>query len=278
MDLQMHTSCHEEGVVRDLSGSPAQIYERHTVQRFGLMWARDLVDLVPPAAGERAVDVACGTGAVTRLLAERVGHAGRAVGLDIEAAMLGVARTVVTPPNVAWVTGEALRLPFDDGVFDLVCCQQGLQFFADRLQALREMRRVLRSGGRLGISCWRSAEDSPAYAAVQHALARHVGPERSALPRFALSDGVQLRALIEDAGFREVRIHSRTLPVEWPSTDLFLRAIIAGAPTMMGALSEQDDAALSVISTEVEAEIKPFLQESGALRFPMGNHHVTALA
>jgi ubiquinone/menaquinone biosynthesis C-methylase UbiE len=222
--------------------------------------------------------VACGTGAVTRLVAERVGHVGRAVGLDIEGAMLGVARTVVTTPNVAWVTGEALRLPFDDGVLDLVFCQQGLQFFADRLQALREMGRVLRSGGRLGISCWRSAEDSPAYAAVQRALARQVGPERSALPRFALSDGVQLRALIEDAGFREVRIHSRTLPVEWPSTDLFLRAIIAGAPAMMGALSEQDDAALSVISKEVEAEMHPFLQESGALRFPMGNHHVTALA
>jgi SAM-dependent methyltransferase len=264
--------------MRDLSGSPAEIYERHSVPRFGLMWARDLVDLVPPATGERALDVACGSGAVTRLLAERVAPAGRAIGLDIDVAMLEVARSVVTHPSVAWVKGEALRLPFDDGVFDLVFCQQGLQFFQDRLQALREMRRVLRSSGRLGVSCWRCAEDSPPYAAIQRALARHVGRERSALPRFALGDGILIRTLIEDAGFRDVRVHPRTLMVEWPSTDLFVRAITAGAPTMMGALGEQDETVLSVISTEVEAEMDAFLQGSGALRFPMGNRHVIARA
>jgi ubiquinone/menaquinone biosynthesis C-methylase UbiE len=222
--------------------------------------------------------VACGTGAVTRLVADRVAPAGRAVGLDIDADMLAVAHSVVTHPNVAWVKGEALRLPFDDGVFDLVFCQQGLQFFQDRLQALREMRRVLRSRGRVGVSCWRSAEDSPPYAAIERALARHVGREHSALPRFALSDGIQIRTLIEDAGFREVRIHSRTLLVEWPSTDLFVRAITAGAPTMMGALGKQDETALSAISKEVETEMHAFLQEGGALRFPMGNHHATARA
>jgi SAM-dependent methyltransferase len=264
--------------MRDLSGCAAEVYERHSVRRFGLMWAHDLVDLVPPTSGERALDIACGTGAVTRLVAEGVAPAGCAVGLDIDAAMLAVARTVLTNPHVAWIKGEALRLPFDDGVFDLVFCQQGLQFFQDRLRALCEMRRVLRSGGRLGVSCWGSAEDSPPYGAIQRALARHVGREHSVLPRFALGDGIQIRTLIEDAGFREVRIHKRTLQVEWPSTDLFVRAITAGAPTMMGALGEQDETALSVISAEVEAEMHAFVQESGALRFPMGNHHVTARA
>jgi SAM-dependent methyltransferase len=274
----MHMNCPEEGMVRDLSGSPAEIYERHTVQRFGLMGARDLVDLVSPAAGERAVDVACGTGAVARLVAERVAPKGRVIGLDIDTAMLAVGHSVVTHPNVAWLKAEALGLPFDEGVFDLVFCQQGLQFFSDRVQALREMRRVLRSGGRLGISCWRSAEDSSPYAAIERALGRRLGPERTALPRFALGDGDQLRSLIEDAGFREVRVHRRTTLVEWPSTDLFVRAIAAGAPTMMGALGEQDETVLSAISAEVETEMRTFLQESGALRFPMGNHHVTARA
>ena len=274
----MDMNCCEEGVGHDLSGSPAEIYERHTVQRFGLMGARALVDLVSPAAGERAVDVACGTGAVMRLVAERVAPGGRVIGLDIDTAMLAVGRSVANRPNAAWLRAGAPGLPFDAGVFDLVFCQQGLQFLPDRLQALREMRRVLRSGGRLGISCWRSAEDSPPYAAIERALGRRLGSERSALPRFALGDGGQLQRLIEDAGFREVRVHRRTILVEWPSTDLFVRAIAAGAPAMMGALGEQDETVLSAISAEVETDMHAFLQESGALRFPMGNHIVTARA
>ena len=264
--------------MRDLSGSAAEIYERHSVPRFGLVWARDLVNLVAPASGERALDVACGTGAVTRLVAEQVAPSGHVIGLDIDSAMLAVGRTVARHPNVAWLKAEALAVPLAEGAFDVVFCQQGLQFLADRLQALREMRRVLRSGGRLGISCWRSADDSPPYAAIQRALERRLGRELGALPRFALADGIQLRALIEDAGFRDVRVHRRTMLVEWPSTDLFVRAITAGAPTMMGALGKQDDTALSAISAEVETEMHAFLHESGALRFPMGNHHVTARA
>jgi SAM-dependent methyltransferase len=220
--------------------------------------------------------VACGTGAVTRLVAEQVAPTGRVIGLDIDAAMLVVGRAVVTSPSVTWLQAEGLGLPFGEDIFDLVFCQQGLQFLSDRLQALREMRRVLRPGGRLGISCWRTAEESPPYAAIERALGRRIGHEHSALPRFALGDGVELRRLVEAAGFQEVRVHPRTTLVEWPSTDLFVRAIVAGAPTMMGALGRQDATVLSAISAEVETEMRAFIQNGGTLRFPMGNHHVTA--
>lgn len=82
------------------------------------------------------------------------------------------------------------------------------------------------------------------------------------------------RRLVEAAGFRDVRVHPRTTLVEWPSTDLFVRAIAAGTPTMMGILGGQDETVLSAISAEVETEIQTFLLESGILRFPIGNHHV----
>ena len=106
----MHMNCYEEGVLRDLGGSPAEIYERHTVQRFGLMGARDLLDLQPPHVGDRVLDVACGTGAVTRLVAERVAPRGRAIGLDVDPSMLAVGRTVDRhqPGNretLAWSSG-----------------------------------------------------------------------------------------------------------------------------------------------------------------------------
>src|SRR5262249_29145944 len=136
-------------------------------------------------------------------------------------------------------------------------------------------RRVLRPGGRLGISCWRAPEHSSPYAAIQRALGRRVGHERSVLPRFALGDARVLQELVESAAFQDVRIHPRTTVVEWPSTEMFVRAIAAGAPTMMGMLGGQDEAALSAISREVEEETQPYLQANGALRFPMANHHVT---
>ena len=131
----------------DLTGAPAEIYERHLVPRFFLPWARDLVHLVAPKPGERALDVACGTGAVTRLVAESVEPGGRVVGLDVNAGMLAVARLAVASPNVEWREASALELPFGNGSFDIVVCQQGLQFFPDRPLALRQMRRVLRPRG-----------------------------------------------------------------------------------------------------------------------------------
>jgi SAM-dependent methyltransferase len=264
--------------IPDLSGSPAEIYERYNVPRFFLPWARDLVELIVPKAGERALDVACGTGAVTRLVAQRVDPGGRVVGLDVNAGMIAVARSLVTNPNVEWREASVLELPFDDGSFDLVICQQGLQFFPDRLLALRQMRRVLVPGGRLGVSCWRTSAESPAYAAIERALVRRLGSERGKLPPFALSDGVQVQNLIEGAGFREIQIHSGTRIVHWPSTNVFVRATAAAAPTMLGSLAEQGDAVLSEIVVEVETEIQPFREADGGIRFPMGNNLLTARA
>jgi len=71
------------------------------------------------------------------------------VGLDISPAMLAVARTTTDDPQVEWREASALALPLPDSTFDAVLCQQGLQFFPDRVEGLREMRRVLRPGGRL---------------------------------------------------------------------------------------------------------------------------------
>jgi len=262
----------------DLTGAPAEIYERHLVPRFFLPWARDLVDLVAPRPGEGALDVACGTGAVTRLVAERVAPEGRVVGLDVNAGMIAVARSLVSAPNIQWREASVLELPFGDGAFDLVICQQGLQFFPDQPLALRQMRRVLVPGGRLGVSCWRTSTESPAYAAIEHALARRLGSERSKLPPFSLSDAGQLRKLIEGAGFRQVEVESKMKMVEWPSTNLFVRATAASAPTMLGSLAEQGDAVLAEIASEVAAEVQPFRQADGGIKFPMGNNLLTARA
>ena len=141
-----------------LDGSAPELYERYLVPAITSVWAADLIGRARPNPGEAALDIACGTGAVTRLAAERM-VSGRVVGLDFNPGMLAVARSV---PNsgvaIEWFEGSALSLPFDDSSFDVVFCQLGLQFFPDRPLALREMKRVLVPSGRIALSVYSAIE------------------------------------------------------------------------------------------------------------------------
>jgi ubiquinone/menaquinone biosynthesis C-methylase UbiE len=116
----------------ELEGSAAELYERHLLPAITSPWAMELVRRARPAAGERLLDVACGTGIVARSAAAWMG-AGHIVGLDLNAGMLAVARSMSLGPDppIGWREGSALDLPFPDSSFDLVMCQLGLQFFID---------------------------------------------------------------------------------------------------------------------------------------------------
>ena len=119
-----------------LDGSAPELYERYLVPAITSIWADDLIDRAKPRATDHVLDVACGTGAVTRLAAIKATD-GRVVGLDYNAGMLAVARSVRTASGTAsapieWIEGSALSLPFAERTYDLVLCQLGVQFFPDR--------------------------------------------------------------------------------------------------------------------------------------------------
>lgn len=237
-------------------------------------WAPELVETAGVRKGERALDVACGTGAVTRLLADRVGPAGNVVGLDINPGMLAVARLSAPSPNIEWLEGSAVRMPLADASFDAVVCQQGLQFFPDRPAALSEMRRVLKRGGRLALSCWRSIEHTPGYLVLEQVLARRIGPEKAALPPFSLGDTGTIRVLVAGAGFREVKFRTEAKMVRFRSAEHMVRAVVGGAPTMMGALVEQGEGVLDAIVAEVAEETKLYVDDEGWAT-PAVSHIVT---
>jgi SAM-dependent methyltransferase len=126
-----------------LEGSAAELYQRYLVPGITTKWADDLVHRAQLRAGEDVLDVACGTGVVTRLAARKV-TPGHVTGLDLNSGMLAVARNVSNGGElISWKEGSALDLPFPSGHFDVVLCQLGLQFFPDQPKALREMRRVV---------------------------------------------------------------------------------------------------------------------------------------
>jgi len=128
--------------------SPADTYEHYFVPAMFLPWSTILLSHAALQARERVLDVACGTGIVARQVAPLVGTEGQVAALDMNPAMLAVARSIPVTPGttIRWQEGNAMALPFTEGAFDVVLCQHGLQFFPDR--AGRRARDAPRTGAR----------------------------------------------------------------------------------------------------------------------------------
>jgi SAM-dependent methyltransferase len=139
-----------------IAGTAPEMMERYIGPAFATTY-EELVVLAALHGGERVLDVACGTGGVTRRVAQVVGAGGQVVGVDVNEGVLSMARTVPQRhdgPPIAWHHSDAAALPFPDAAFDVVLCQYGLEFFANRAAGLREMARVLVPGGRLVLRVW----------------------------------------------------------------------------------------------------------------------------
>ena len=215
-----------------LTGSAAERYERWAVPFVVGPWVPGLLDLADLRQGERVLDVATGTGVVARLAARRVSPTGAVTGLDFNEAMLAMARQLPLPPGLAidWRHGSAVALPFADGLYDVVVCQNGLQFFPDRVKALQEMRRVLGPAGRVAVSVWTGP--SPYFTAMREALARHVSPDAATSGRvaFSLGEPGELRGLVEAAGFHDVVVHPVRMTLRLPPPEEFLMRHLSAMP------------------------------------------------
>jgi len=255
--------------------SPGEIYERHMVPAIFATWVPSLLDFAALRPGERVLDLACGTGVVAREAVWRVGTSGRVVRLDINAGMLARARA--TSEAVEWCEGSAMDLQFAVGAFDVVVCQQGLQFFPDESKALREAQRVLVPGGRIAAAVWCGIESSPGHHALALGLERHVGPEAAKLlyAVFRLGNSQALQTSLERAGFQDVRLRRERKVARFPSPDLFARWMVAGSVLGRTSIQVRDDS-LTAMIREVDETLQPYVAPDG-LTFPMEAHLVIAI-
>ena len=186
-----------------LQGSAAELYEHYLVPGITSKWAEDLVARADLCMGEEVLDLACGTGVVARLAAQRVAG-GSVTGADLNASMLSVARGMPSRgAPITWVECSALDLPFAPARFDVVLCQLGLQFFPDRAKALREVHRVLRPQGRVALSVYSPIEGTPGAYAFVRALDEVLGGGSSRIKRgeHSFASSIELRELLESANF-----------------------------------------------------------------------------
>ena len=253
-----------------------QMYERWLAGPLFRPWAEMAVEEVALSPGDRVLDVACGTGIVARVARERLGDAGRVVGIDLSPDMLDVARAL--DPGIDWREGNASALPLQEGErFDVVVCQQGLQFFPDKPAAAAQMRRALAEGGRLAVSTWRSDEEIPFFRDLRRVAERHLGAVVD--QRYGFGDAAPLERLLQDAGFHDVRVRTISRTIRFEAGSPFARLNAMALVGMSAGAKAMDDEARKRVVETIVSESTPVLQantEGSDLAFELSTNLATA--
>jgi ubiquinone/menaquinone biosynthesis C-methylase UbiE len=180
-----------------------------------------LVEYASPIAGMKVLDLASGTGEPAISLAQRVGGEGQVTALDLSADLLTIANERAQArglTNFSTRQGDAHHLPFPDDSFDLATCRFGVMFFADCVQALRDLHRVLKSGGRACFLAW-GPFPQPYWSSTMAIVHKHVGGPLiapGATNMFSFAEAGSLSRELIAAGFQQVEEETRTLPWTWP--------------------------------------------------------------
>jgi len=260
-------------------GSIPETYHRHLGPLWFEPYAVDLAGRLELAAKEapRVLELAAGTGILTRRLRERLPAGASLVATDVNEPMLAVARANLgDKAGVEWRQADAGELPFAAETFDAVVCQFGLMFFPDRARALREAARVLVPGGQLLLNVWDSLEQNPLGRIAHETIARFFPtepPDFYKVP-FGLSDTGAVRTLLESAGFEEIRAVSVPLLAQAPSAEHAAIGLVRGNPILLAirerGMAEPDE----IVAAVAAALAKGF--GNWPLRVPMQAHVFTA--
>lgn len=263
---------------------PVDAYEAVFVPAMLDPLARDTLSRIAPRRGERMLDLACGTGIVARRAAPLLGKDGAVLGVDISPEMLAKAASLPAPggARIEWRQGDATALDLAPGRFDIVVCQQGLQYIPDRAAAVAQCARMLAEGGRVVISVWRALEHSPLFNDLVAAEARHleklgVTYEELAAP-FLMDSADELRGLAAAAGLRQVAVTPTTIEARFASAESFVRDVEVAYASLMPQFAD-DPAALWDFVEKVERDMREPIEryrDGEGLRFPMTAHVATA--
>jgi len=250
------------------SGSVPANYDRYLGPVLFEPYALELVGRVPAPDGVRVLELACGTGRVTRRLRQALPETATLQATDLNEPMVDYARAAVPEPGIAWQAADAQALPFPDGSFDVVVCQFGLMFLPDKVQGLREARRVLAPGGLLIASVWEPVDAHAHMRAIAVALDDLFAgsPPRFVDVPHGYNDRDRIRSDFAAAGWSDVEIELVRLVGESPSSRELALGFTVGSP-LAHELAERnaDPGAVADRLTEELGDEVPYEVELAAL-------------
>jgi len=209
-------------------------------------FADDLAQRVHVTSGMRALEIACGTGIVTRRLADRLRGRGTIVATDLNEAMIAHGRAQMPAGNehVEWQPADAMKLPFPDTSFDVVVCQFGLMFFPDKAASIREVFRVLKPGGHYLFSVWDAMARNPLARIAHETVGRFFPadpPSFYSVP-FSLHDPEPIRKMLAEAGFGQIEVTSLEKSGASPSAADATTGLIEGNPILDAIMTRRPEA------------------------------------
>jgi len=263
--------------------TPPQVYEQVLVPAVLRLLSERVLELAVPRAGERVLDLACGTGIVARSVAPIVGTEGTVVGVDVLPPMLAVARSLPAPDGAAidWREGDATALDLPDASFDLVVCQQGLQFFPDRAATAAEIHRVLAPGGRFVAAVWQSIDRQPFWKPFSEVEARNLAPlglsEDDVRIPFSWGEAEPIRELLEEAGFTATQLSTTTIQTDF-AAETFVEDLEYPYGALVHGFVEDPEAFATFVAAvrEQSRELRGQYQRGDRITFEMPANLVVA--
>ncbi len=257
-----------------LSGDGPSAYEKYIVPAYTGAWAKEIVNRACLNEGEKILDVACGTGLVARIAAEKQSCSDLIFGVDVNEVMIKKAQEI--EKGISWHNNDVTDLPFFDNFFDVILCQQGLQYFPGSDLALKEMNRVLAENGRILISVWRPIKYSPFYESLCKILEEYVDANAGSMlsAAFAFGDYEKLKSLFVNAGFNNININIVVKQMSYSPFEEFVIGGIMASPFSKDIQrmqeSKQEEMLLEIYNSNLN-----YIDDNG-LAAPMESYIVNA--
>jgi SAM-dependent methyltransferase len=202
---------------------------------------------------------------------------GSIAAIDINPAMVDFASALSAQLTVDWHVASALKLPFENGLFDAVVCQQGVQFFPDPIAGLSEMRRVTKTGGRVGVTMWAPVEQSPFFAAQLHLLRTHCKlPDGVFAQAFPAGGVATLGGWAEQAGWQQVDVQTVERFVQLPHLRAYIPAQLRALPPWAAPFFDLDEPTQQAAINEMLHSLAAFTDSAGDALIPTVSLRMTA--